>query len=133
MSAVDIEVDTNRRLVIVTPAQSITVEQACDTLRAMVLLPDFRISMPSIWDLRHTELMHINGQDIGTLSKVAHELKEQRGAAKTAIVVGSDLSYGLGRMFELLNGTSHLEARVFRDMASAEFWVQNHQARPTPE
>ena len=126
MSTVAIEVDTSRRIVLVTPAQSVTVEEACDTLRAMVLLPDFRKSMPSIWDLRHTELMHINGTDIGTLSKVALELKDERGAAKTAIVVGSDLSYGLGRMFELLNGTSHLEARVFRDMESAEFWVLNN-------
>lgn len=126
MSTVDIEIDTNRRLVLVTPAKSLTVDEACDTLRTMVALPDFRKSMPSIWDLRHTELMHINGQDIATLSKVAIELEQLRGAAKTAVVVGSDLSYGLGRMFELLNGTSHLEARVFRDMEAAEFWVHNH-------
>lgn len=126
MSAVDIEIDTNRRIVLVTPAKSLTVDEACATLRAMVALPDFKKSMPSIWDLRYTELMHINGQDIATLSKVAVELERERGAAKTAIVVGSDLSYGLGRMFELLNGTYHLEARVFRDMPSAEYWVHNN-------
>ena len=100
----------------------------------MVRLPDFKQSMPSIWDLRFTELMNINGQDIGTLSKVADDIddiKEQRGPARMAVIVGSNLSYGLGRMFELLNKTSHLEARVFRSIEQGEQWALNKELNGT--
>lgn len=131
MSTVTIQIDTQRSLVIVTPSKSITVDEACSAIKEMIQRPDFRPSMPSIWDLRYTELMHINGQDIGTLSKVAEELKEQRGAARMAVIVGSSLSYGLGRMFELLNETTHLEARVFRSMEQGEQWALNKEIDPT--
>ena len=127
MSTVSIHIDTHRGLIIVTPAKLITVEEACDTLKSMLKLPDFKPSMPSVWDLRYTELMHINGEDIGILSKLAEDLKDRRGKAKMAVVVGSNLSYGLGRVFEQLNETSHLEARVFRSLEEGERWTLNKQ------
>ena len=116
MSNLAIEVDSRRGLVLVTPATSITVDDARIAFKEIVGMPEFHKGMPSLWDLRYTELMHINAKDNKTLSEFANEIKEQRGVARIAIVVGSDLGFGLARMFELLNEATHLQARVFRTM-----------------
>jgi hypothetical protein len=42
---------------------------------------------------------------------------------RTALVVGSDLQYGLARMLGALVGLMHWEFRIFRDIESAEAWL----------
>ena len=116
-------VDKSRNLVVVTPTESITVEVSKKLIEEMLSHPDFEKGMPSIWDLRETELMHINGNDVKEISGIATQQKDRRGKARIGFVVGSDLAFGLGRMFEMMNATSHLETRVFRDMQLAESWV----------
>ena len=73
--------------------------------------------------MRFTELMHINADDIRRISEHADSVKEQRGDARIAFIVNSDLAYGLGRMFEMVNATSHIRARVFRHYEEGEDWA----------
>ena len=73
--------------------------------------------------MRFTELMHINADDIRRISEYANGVKDKRGDARIAFIVNSDLAYGLGRMFEMVNATSHIRARVFRDYQEGEAWA----------
>ena len=126
MSELDIKIDDEFGIVRVTPAQAITVEDACAAIKDIIDTPGFQRGFPSIWDLRHTELMHINAEDIKVISEVANSFKEQRGDARIAFIVNSDLAYGLGRMFALINDTSHIDARVFRRYEDGEHWALGH-------
>ena len=123
MSTVEIEIDDERGIVRVTPARPVTVEDACSAIDQIVEQPGFRKGLPSIWDMRFTELMHINADDIRRISEYANGVKDKRGDARIAFIVNSDLAYGLGRMFEMVNATSHIRARVFRDYQEGEAWA----------
>ena len=123
MSDVDIEIDEERGIVRVTPAKPVTVEDACAAIDGIIEKPGFKKGLPSIWDMRYTELMHINAEDIKQISEYANGVKDKRGNARIAFVVSSDLAYGLGRMFEMVNATSHINARVFRNYEEGEAWA----------
>ena len=123
MSNIQIEIDDERGIVRVTPAKPVTADDACAAIDAIVATPGFRAGLPSIWDMRYTELMHINVDDIKRISEHANLVKNERGNARIAFIVNSDLAYGLGRMFEMFNATSHIRARVFRDYAEGEAWA----------
>lgn len=53
--------------------------------------------------------------------------------SRRAIVVGSDLGYGMARMYEMLRRDIAGNVRVFRELDAAERWVKRgeHRARPT--
>ena len=123
MSHVDITIDEERGIVRVTPAKPVTVQDACDAIDGIIALPGFKKGLPSIWDMRYTELMHINAEDIKQISAYANRVRNERGNARIAFIVSSDLAYGLGRMFEMVNATSHINARVFRNYEEGEAWA----------
>ena len=123
MSTVQIEIDDERGIVRVVPTKPITLNDACAAIDAIIAAPGFSAGLPSIWDMRYTELMHINADDIKRISEYANNVKEQRGNARIAFIVSSNLAYGLGRMFEMFNATSHIRARVFRNYEEGEAWA----------
>ncbi|MEM7465883.1 MAG: hypothetical protein AAF387_03260 [Pseudomonadota bacterium] len=125
MSSIEIIIDENAGIVRVTPSKPVTVSEACAAIRDIINMPGFKKGLPSIWDLRHTELLHINAEDIKTISREASAHQEQRGEACIAFIVSSDLAYGLGRMFEMVNDTSHMKVRVFRNYEDGERWALN--------
>ena len=47
----------------------------------------------------------------------------ERGNAKLAIVVHSDFSFGMSRMYEMLSDRLPQSIMVFRDYAKAEQWL----------
>lgn len=77
--------------------------------------------VPVLVDARRTE------RDPGAaeLSAIAEHLGALRPffGPTIAIVVSSDLHFGLGRMFEVLARTHGIEARVYRDMDAARAWI----------
>ncbi|MGR8949693.1 MAG: hypothetical protein ACU84Q_16750 [Gammaproteobacteria bacterium] len=125
MSNLDIEIDEDIGIIRVTPRRPVTVDDACAAIKEIIDIPGFCPGLPSVWDLRQTELMHINADDIKVISKQANTFKDERGEARIAFIVNSDLAYGLGRMFEMINATSHIDARVFRRYEEGECWALN--------
>jgi hypothetical protein len=55
---------------------------------------------------------------------VMRETAERRSGAKAAIVVTSDVAFGMARMVELRTEAAESPSfRVFREMAEAEEWL----------
>jgi hypothetical protein len=48
----------------------------------------------------------------------------QLGRIRWAVVVSSEVGYGMGRMAEILTGDPLIELRVFRDIGEAEAWIK---------
>ena len=80
-----------------------------------------------IWDCRDTEpdtlLTYSAIEDIVRLTK---EHANRRESGKTALVVSTDETFGLGRMYEILADISDLphSVRVFRSMDEATSWIR---------
>jgi len=92
--------------------------------------PDYRPEADSLCDLRDASVEAFTGAEI---RRVVATVLEHRGAppgARTAIVVGRDLGFGLARMFaHQLEAKSHSDVMVFRDMDEAMAWLEGE----TPE
>ncbi len=86
--------------------------------------PDFRSDMPSVWDYRGCEVEGFSEEEMRQLGEVAHQTSGRHNEARLALVAGSDLQFGLSRMFIMLNEIVHLEFEVFRDINEAERWAR---------
>jgi hypothetical protein len=73
-----------------------------------------------LYDLRKCQL-DISREELITLAEKTKPLDQ--GPAKVALLAGSELSYGLSRMFEVLRDQNHTEIYVFRDEGKAMEWL----------
>ena len=74
-----------------------------------------------LWDLRRANL-DFDAQEIRQLARFV--LRDRSpDPCRTAYLVGSELQFGMARMFESLTHGSGIERGVFRDRAEAEAWL----------
>ncbi len=100
-----------------------------DYLRAMrefLQSEHFRPGMPSIWDFRQVDPAAVTSEDLRAIAAYQQEIAPTRGPTwKAALVVSSDVGYGMSRMFEAYAGAAPNEVMVFRGMEAAEAWVSS--------
>ena len=110
-------------------AQAFVLSTALGSISDADLLTHQRVLMgdskfdphyPQLDDLRGADMVHITADCIRTLAKTRVASKR---AAKRALVVGSDVAYGLARMLQALREGSRPEIRVFRDVDQALGWL----------
>ena len=77
-----------------------------------------------ICDFRSAEIVDISQEEVRQLAmqdKIAFAINP---AMRIAIVVKTDLGYGLSRMWETLAHQSRLETMVFKDLKEAKRWIR---------
>jgi hypothetical protein len=63
-------------------------------------------------------------EGVARMIDVMESTAHRRSAAKAAIVVGSDVAFGMGRMFEIQSlERAEPTFRIFRDMGDACRWL----------
>jgi hypothetical protein len=114
------EIDKQRRLVISTGSDQLTLADALAHQDRLLKDPDFDPSFSQIMDLTRATLSGLGADDI---RKIA-ERNIFSAESHRAIVVSSTLVYGFGRMFEMLRETAGENGiRVFRDLDEAVDWI----------
>jgi hypothetical protein len=118
--SVNHEIDSERRIIFVTVRGEFRDEDLLsiyDRLRAEPKLePDFGLLI----DLRHAAGRSVTMSGVQTLIKRPLLLSP---GARRAIVVETDLGFGMSRMYELSRGDLVQTIRVFRDVEKAERWL----------
>ncbi len=78
-----------------------------------------------LWDFTQADLSGIQREDVHGLVEKTLAYRAQRPAGRTALVFSSELGFGLGRMFDSLQGVAEnpVEHRSFRDAESARRWL----------
>lgn len=104
----------------------VSLEELEDALGEVYGRPDFLPDADTLCDLREADL----GQFSRTVVKgVVDYVAKHRGAkpgARTAVVVGRDLDFGLARMYEqMLVASTDVEVVVFRDIEEARTWLRS--------
>ena len=75
---------------------------------------------PQLDDLRGADMDNVTAACIQTLARTQVASKR---CARRALLVGSDVAYGLARMLQALREGNQPEIRVFRDVDQALGWL----------
>jgi len=110
---------STRNLVISRGWDILTLADLLTHARALRGDPGFVPSFRQIVDLRDVTDLEI---DASGIRQIADESPFGAGASR-AIVVKSDVNYGLARMFQMLRAHAPDEIQIFRDMSPALAWL----------
>lgn len=95
------------------------------------------LEMPELIDLRRATPPFLSAAEIWRVSEEVHKTLEQHVYGPRALIAGSEVVYGLARMFSTLV-SDLFPMRVFRDETEAEGWLslcpvspRFHSAGPT--
>ena len=86
-------------------------------------------------DLRGAQVSELPPSDMHGFEIDAARREAMRGAgARAAVLVSSDLLFGIARMFQTIRAESPVAYGVFRDPAEAAAWLANspEESHPTP-
>jgi hypothetical protein len=125
-----IEYDRQLELFRVVLVGKITMDRIFDLLTRILAHPDFKPGLAAIWDSRNADLSALRFEDMQQFRRFQEVNAATRGRARIALVASSELSFGIGRMFEQVADLPNLEINVFRDMQAAESWAQSKPSPP---
>lgn len=125
--------DEKRRLVLATARGTIGPEDMVGHIRRVAA--DDRVLRPlyEIWDGTGIEKFNVFGADVRGFLDTAISFQERFGAARLAIVAGTPVLYGLGRMAQLLSDATPFEICVFKDLETGEAWMEERLAERDAE
>ncbi|MDH5483674.1 MAG: hypothetical protein OEY43_00435 [Gammaproteobacteria bacterium] len=91
-------------------------------------VPGFVKGMDALWDLRQADLSQMS---VDTVDKISHYIAnntDKRGVDyRIALVVSTDLAYGLARMFRTMSDQIPVNINIFRSMDDACDWLKATQ------
>lgn len=91
--------------------------------RSLLSSPDYDPRLNDLVDMRPVTRFDVSGDALQELVRAFSPLDAARVHTRRAIVAGSDVVFGMARMYELLRSDTPEDIRVFRDMDLAREWL----------
>jgi hypothetical protein len=86
--------------------------------------PKFQADQSSLWDLRKASTKRFTAPEVRKVVSLVSRYWGAEGSPRSALVVSTDLDFGMARMYEmLLEAEMGPSVKVFRDIEAAELWV----------
>jgi len=96
------------------------IEQVKQTYAA----PGFVLRARSIWDVSRADVSEVTRDELRVLASFIQGAWRDTSDLRAAFVTGSDLNFGMARMYEQLQGVYQEDSiRVFREAEPAWEWV----------
>ena len=91
------------------------------------LARDSRVSYPlrEIFDARNVESTQVSFDEIDSVTSFEGPMPSVLKGARIAVLVGTDFSYGLGRMFQAMSGAKGFDVLVTRSVEEAEDFIRS--------
>lgn len=121
--------DSARKQVSTIVQGTLTVDEIISHLEAA--LRERTLELPELIDLRRATPPFLSAADIWRVADEVHQTLEQHVYGPRALIAGSDVVYGLARMFSTLV-SDLFPMRVFRDEMAAEGWLSGCSIPPRP-
>jgi len=115
------EVDSARRVVIVTIQGELSDQDLLDGYDRLVNHPRFRPDYDQMVDMRNANGSQVTARGVRALTRRPPEFAP---TSRRAIVIHSDLGFGMARMFETFRGGDAGAVRVFTDLEAAKEWLR---------
>jgi hypothetical protein len=114
------KIDKERKLVMTTYSGVLMIAESLGHQEKLPKDPDFDPSFSQLFDVTHVTEVQLTAEDVRTLARTSVFSPDSR----RAILVDSDLKFGLARMFEVLRDTMGEKGiRVFRNLEDALDWI----------
>ncbi len=113
--------DSEGRVVIVTIHGELTDQGLLEGYDRLVGDPRFRPDYDQLVDLRDARGREVTAQGVQALVARPAEFAP---TSRRAIVIRSDLGFGMARMYEILRGGQAGDVRVFKDLDAAKQWLR---------
>jgi hypothetical protein len=114
------KIDKERRIVMTTGSGTFTLDDALDHQQKLRNDPEFDPSFSQLLDLTHVSSIEIGPADVRRLA----EENLFSPNSRRAILVNSDLAFGLARIFEVhRESAGESGINVFRDLDEALDWI----------
>ncbi len=116
-------IDQRRNLIRITGSGVLTDKEMIQCITDLREDPALQPDMSTLSDMRNVEVA-FTAEGIAKMLNIMERTSERRTGAKAAIVVNSEVAFGMGRIFEM-----RAEVRVdpsfmiFRDMEAACEWL----------
>ena len=116
-------IDIEARLVRIVGSGVVTDDEMVRCVADLRADPALEPNMNTLSDMRDIDVA-FTSEGVSRLVTVMRNSADRRVAARAAIVVNSEVAFGMGRMFELrAEQADELSIRIFRDMAEALEWL----------
>ena len=86
-------------------------------------LPDYPMGTPELLDLRDVTEIDVTSEQIRSIAHV--ERQGPNRISRMAILVDSEVGFGLSRMFQVLAEETSYEIKVFRDIDDCRKWLRS--------
>ena len=106
-----------------TVTGELTFEDIKSSYEASLIRPDFQMNMNVIWGLRDADASKIYKEDVIKIARYFETYIKNGDEYKAALVVSSDLEYGLSRMYQVAVADLPAEIGIFRSLEEAKKWV----------
>ncbi len=124
-------IDRGARLIRLVGSGRLTDEELLRCVSSLREDPALDPGMNTLSDMRDIEV-GFTSRGISSMLAVMEETADRRGPAKAALVVSSDVAFGMGRMLQTLSeGRVEPHFRIFRDMSDACEWLGIDPLGPT--
>jgi hypothetical protein len=120
-------IDAEKGIVYTTVTGELTLKEIAADMAKLVAQPSYRPEMPGLVDLRGVTKL-LSAEDTAQLAQTIKSSPRVVNRARRALLVGSDLAYGMYRMLEAMTEDGTVEYRVFRDEGEARSWVEEAAA-----
>jgi hypothetical protein len=115
----DYRIDRPRSLVISRSWGMVTDQDLLGHARALGRDPHFRSDMRQLYDFREVTIPNVGSATVLELAN----LSPFGVGARRACIVGSEVAFGMARMFQMLRDTARDEIQVFREAEPALEWL----------
>jgi hypothetical protein len=102
----------------------IDVRELAEYLKGIYASSDSYTEMNVFWDLQTADFSSVSSEDVRSFMAYVSKIWGKRGKSKAALVVSSDLDFGLSRMYQILmEGATSNTVEVFKDKNEAAEWI----------
>ncbi len=116
-------IDVEKGIVYITVTGPITLTEIKEDLAQLAAATSRQPGMPRLIDLRGAT-SHLTKEETAQLADLVKSSPRAVSKTRRALLVGSDLSFGMYRMFESFAAGGAVDYRVFRDEAEARAWLE---------
>lgn len=122
MAVIVVEKDINRQLTII----SVTGETTADEITRTIVAHNSReMTRLILWDLTKATFQTLTGNQVRDFAQTTRQFLDRRKGGKTAVVVPSDLGFGLARMYDIVQENTQMQVShmTFREKELALQWL----------
>ncbi len=123
---IDTRINGEYKIRITTITGKISFDDLVAALSKIYSNPEQSKLPNSVWDLRQADVSSFTNNQIQNLVSFVTSQWELKPNLRSAIVVGSDLNYGLSNIYQkILEYSSPIYVRVFKDYDKALAWLKS--------